>query len=116
MLSPGDIRMPVLVGGVGERVEHWFNRRYGVSRRDVYLLRTPTGWQVLGRGGADGAEVVYYFDDEQPARGDAASHAGHHPTRGIELGQDDRNTAFVSQLWIRPSVPSPRRLRHGTYG
>jgi hypothetical protein len=54
---------------MAERVEHWFNRRYGVGRRDVYLLRTETGWQVRGRrGGADGAEVAHYFDDEQDAR------------------------------------------------
>jgi hypothetical protein len=50
-------------------VEHWFNRRYGMSRRDVYLIRTATGWQVLGRmGGADGQEVARYFDDESDAR------------------------------------------------
>ncbi len=54
---------------MGERVEHWFNRRYGVNRRDVFLIRTPTGWQVLGRrGGADGVEVAHYFDDEADAR------------------------------------------------
>jgi hypothetical protein len=54
---------------VAERVEHWFNRRYGVNRRDVYLLRTDTGWQVLGRkGGADGQEVTHYFDREDEAR------------------------------------------------
>jgi hypothetical protein len=54
---------------MAERVEHWFNRRYGVGRRDVYLLRTETGWQVLGRrGGADGQEVVHYFDHETDAR------------------------------------------------
>jgi hypothetical protein len=54
---------------MAERVEHWFNRRYGVGRRDVYLLRTETGWQVRGRqGGADGDEVAHYFDDEQDAR------------------------------------------------
>jgi hypothetical protein len=54
---------------VAKRVEHWFNRRYGTGRRDVYLLRTGTGWQVLGReGGADGREVVHYFDDEATAR------------------------------------------------
>ena len=51
------------------RVEHWFNRRYGVRRRDVFLIRTETGWQVLGReGGADGREVTHYFDDEVSAR------------------------------------------------
>ena len=51
------------------RVEHWFNRRYGVGRRDVYLLRTPTGWQVKGRtGGTDGTEVTHYFDHEHDAR------------------------------------------------
>ena len=50
------------------RVEHWFNRRYGANRRDVFLLRTETGWQVLGRqGGADGLEVAHYFDDEDDA-------------------------------------------------
>jgi hypothetical protein len=54
---------------VAERVEHWFNRRYGPNRRDVYLLRTETGWQVLGRvGGADGPEVTHYFDLEADAR------------------------------------------------
>lgn len=54
---------------VPERVEHHFNRRYGVNRRDVYLIRTLTGWQVLGReGGADGREVTHYFDREDDAR------------------------------------------------
>ena len=54
---------------MAERVEHWFNRRYGVSRRDVCLLRTETGWQVVGRrGGADGQEVAHYFDHEDNAR------------------------------------------------
>ena len=54
---------------MAERVEHWFNRRWGLSRYDVFLLRTPTGWQVLGRrGGADGKEVAHYFDDESQAR------------------------------------------------
>ena len=54
---------------MAERVEHWFNRRYGMARRDVYLLRTPSGWQVLGReGGSDGREVTHYFDDESDAR------------------------------------------------
>jgi hypothetical protein len=54
---------------VTERVEHWFNRRYGANRRDVFLLRTETGWQVLGRqAGADGQEVAHYFDREDDAR------------------------------------------------
>jgi hypothetical protein len=54
---------------MAERVEHHFNRRYGLNRRDVFLIRTETGWQVLGReGGADGREVVHYFDDEADAR------------------------------------------------
>lgn len=51
------------------RVEHWFNRRYGMRRRDVYLLRLPIGWQVLGRiGGAEGQEVTHFFDHEADAR------------------------------------------------
>jgi hypothetical protein len=57
------------VADVARRLEHWFNRRYGVNRRDVFLIRTETGWQVLGReGGADGREVTHYFDDEETAR------------------------------------------------
>ena len=52
-----------------ERVEHWFNRRWGRSRYDVFLLRTTTGWQVLGRkGGDEGKEVTHDFDDEDRAR------------------------------------------------
>ncbi|MFI7598404.1 hypothetical protein [Actinoplanes sp. NPDC049681] len=40
-----------------------------MNRRDVYLLRTETGWQVLGRrGGADGTEVAHYFEREEDAR------------------------------------------------
>jgi hypothetical protein len=40
-----------------------------VNRRDVFLIRTDTGWQVLGRqGGAEGPEVTHYFDDEIDAR------------------------------------------------
>lgn len=54
---------------MAKQVEHWFNRRWGVARRDVYLLRTETGWQVRGRvGGNDGREVVHYFDQETDAR------------------------------------------------
>lgn len=54
---------------MAERVERWFNRRYGMSRRDVFLLRTETGWQVRGRqGGANGQEVAHYFDREGDAR------------------------------------------------
>jgi hypothetical protein len=54
---------------MAKQVEHWFNRRWGVARRDVHLLRTETGWQVRGRqGGNDSREVVYYFDHEQDAR------------------------------------------------
>jgi hypothetical protein len=35
----------------------------------VYLLRMPTGWQIVGReGGADGRELAYYFDEEDEAR------------------------------------------------
>jgi hypothetical protein len=49
---------------MGERVEHWFNRRYGMNRRNVFLTRTPTGSpQVLDRvGGAEGRDVTHYFD------------------------------------------------------
>jgi hypothetical protein len=54
---------------MAEQVEHWFNRRWGRGRRDVYLIRTETGWQVLGReGGADGREVSHYLDSEADAR------------------------------------------------
>lgn len=54
---------------MADYVEHWFNRRYGANRRDVYLIRTPSGWQVLGRiGGAAGVEVVHYRDEEGEAR------------------------------------------------
>ena len=54
---------------MAERMEHWFNRRYGANRRDIYLIRTDTGWQVLGRlGGAEGQTVTHYFDHEEPAR------------------------------------------------
>lgn len=49
-------------------VDHWVNRRWGRGRRDVFLNRTPTGWQVVGReGGSDSREVVHYFDDEETA-------------------------------------------------
>lgn len=54
---------------MGKRVEHWFNRRYGMNRRDVFLIRTPTGWQVVGRqGGAEGSESTHYLDHEPDAR------------------------------------------------
>jgi hypothetical protein len=54
---------------MARRGEHWFNRRYGVNRRDVFLMRTDTGWQVVGRqGGADGQEVTRYYDTEGEAR------------------------------------------------
>ena len=54
---------------MAKRVEHWFNRRYKGARRDIYLIRTETGWQVLGRiGGSDGETVMHYFDHEDNAR------------------------------------------------
>jgi hypothetical protein len=54
---------------VDHRVEHWFNRRWRDGRRDIFLIRTPTGWQVLGRVGGDGGrEVIHYFDEEAGAR------------------------------------------------
>ena len=54
---------------MAEHVEHWFNRRWGHARRDVYLIHSETGWQVRGRqGGADGHEVTHYFDREDHAR------------------------------------------------
>jgi hypothetical protein len=54
---------------VAEGVEHWFNRRYKDSRRDVYLLRAETGWQVVNRkGGADGEQITHYFDREDQER------------------------------------------------
>jgi hypothetical protein len=48
-----------------KRVEHWFNRRYGVARRDVYLLRTATGWHLFGR--ADPARQHVATKDRVPA-------------------------------------------------
>jgi hypothetical protein len=52
-----------------QQVEHWFNRRWGIARRDVYLLQTPAGWQILGcEGGSGGREVTHYFDREDDAR------------------------------------------------
>ncbi|MGK5680165.1 hypothetical protein [Actinoplanes sp. URMC 104] len=54
---------------MAERIEHHFNRRYHAARRDIYLIRTETGWQVVGRiGGVDGKEAAHYYDDEADAR------------------------------------------------
>ncbi|WP_133873342.1 hypothetical protein [Paractinoplanes brasiliensis] len=54
---------------MAKQVEHWFNRRYGSNRRDLYLISTGVGWQVVGRvGGAEGRSVPHYFDDEDEAR------------------------------------------------
>jgi hypothetical protein len=54
---------------MSKTIEHWFNHQWGMARRDVYLLRTETGWQALGRrGGTNGREFVYYFDHEDDAR------------------------------------------------
>ncbi|MFI5893785.1 hypothetical protein ACIA5D_27160 [Actinoplanes sp. NPDC051513] len=54
---------------MAKQVEHWNNRQWGMARRDVYLLRTETGWQVRGRqGGDDRREVVYDFAHEEDAR------------------------------------------------
>lgn len=54
---------------MAKQVEHWFNRRYGTNRRDIYMIRTETGWQVVGRlGGADGRTATHYFDQEGDAR------------------------------------------------
>lgn len=50
-------------------VEQWNNRKWGIARRKIDLLRTDTGWQVRGReGDHDGREVVHYFDREEDAR------------------------------------------------
>lgn len=50
-------------------VEQWHNRKWGVARRKIDLLRTPTGWQVRGReGGNDDRKVIHYFDREEDAR------------------------------------------------
>jgi hypothetical protein len=66
---PHDVEHLFYVAVMAERVEHWFNRRYKDSRLDVYLLRTETGWQVVGRkGGAEGEQVTHYFDHEDDAR------------------------------------------------
>ncbi|WP_250002111.1 hypothetical protein [Actinoplanes sp. M2I2] len=52
-----------------DRVEHWFNRKYRDGRRDIYLDRTRTGWQVVGRiGGADGTHIIHDFGTESDAR------------------------------------------------
>ena len=54
---------------MAQQVEHWFNRRYGANRRDLYLISTGVGWQVVGRvGGAEGRSVPHYFDTEPQAR------------------------------------------------
>jgi hypothetical protein len=51
-----------------ELVEHWFNRRWRVGRRDVYLTRDDSGWHVKARrGGWDGVEVVRDFTSEADA-------------------------------------------------
>ena len=50
-------------------VEHWFNRRWRVGRRDVYLIRDDAGWQVKARrGGPDGVEVVHNLTTEAEAQ------------------------------------------------
>jgi hypothetical protein len=50
-------------------VEPWFNRRWRVGRRDVYLTRDESGWHVKARrGGPDGVEVVHDFTDEADAQ------------------------------------------------
>ncbi|MFF5293040.1 hypothetical protein [Paractinoplanes globisporus] len=50
-------------------VEQWHNRKWGIARRKIDLLRTPTGWQVRGRrGSSDDREVIHYFDNEDDAR------------------------------------------------
>ena len=54
---------------MNHQFELWFNRLWGIARRDVYLLQTLTGWQILGReGGSGGREVTHYFDREDAAR------------------------------------------------
>jgi hypothetical protein len=52
-------------GSVSE-TQPWKHAQYSTA----VLIRTPTGWQVLGRGegGADGREVTHYFDREDDAR------------------------------------------------
>lgn len=52
-----------------EQVEHWFNRRWRVGRRDVYLIRDDHGWHVkTRRGGPDGTEVVHDFTSQADAQ------------------------------------------------
>ena len=56
-------------GMAAELVEHWFNRRWRVGRRDVYLTRDDSGWHVKARrGGWDGVEVVHDFTSEADAQ------------------------------------------------
>jgi hypothetical protein len=50
-------------------IEHWFNRRYRIRRRDIYLRHDSFGWYVRARhGGSDGTEVTHVFADEPGAR------------------------------------------------
>ncbi|MCY1144042.1 hypothetical protein OWR29_39115 [Actinoplanes sp. Pm04-4] len=80
---------------MAERIEHHFNRVWRAGRRDIYLLRTETGWQVVGRvGGSEGQVVTYEFDDEKTAR---------------QMVQRLRMTAPQGQDdWVLMSLP-PRR-------
>lgn len=81
---------------MAERIEHWFNRRYGANRRDVFLIRTETRWQVLGRqGGADGQEVAHYFDQEGDARAMLQRML-------VAVPPELRNWAKMTQLRSRP--------------
>jgi len=74
---------------------------WGVAGRKIYLLRTDTGWQVVGRaGGNDSREVTYYYDREEDARAMVEAMKEKVPP---ELA----NWAQVSE--IKPPPPAPRR-------
>jgi hypothetical protein len=82
-------------------VERWTNRMWGVAGRKVYLLRTETGWQVVGRaGGIDGREVVYDYDREEDAHAMVEALKQKVPP---ELA----NWAMVTEP--KPPPPAPRR-------
>ena len=77
-----------------ELVEHWFNRRWRVGRRDVYLTHDESGWHVKARrGGWDGVEVVHDFATEADAQAMVL--------RALETAPDGEND------WAR--MPRPPR-------
>jgi hypothetical protein len=103
--------------GMAEQVDYWFNRRYGQSRRDVYLVRTETGWQVVGRQGRRRKQrSCALLRSRRRRAGDAATDAQHGAAGIRQLSGDDglQDAAAVAERAAQvESLSGPAPVRVG---